>query len=55
MAIKTMKNKSHALLINPEIFKYQYNQILDYNKDHFSWKCILFLDTVGGKTKVKVC
>ena len=38
MAIKTMKNKGHALLINPEIFKYQYNQILDYKKDYFSWK-----------------
>ena len=31
-----MKNKDHALLINPEIFKHQYNQVLHYNKDYFS-------------------
>lgn len=34
--LKQWKNKDHALLINPEIFKYQYNQVLHCNKDYFS-------------------
>ena len=49
-----MKNKGHALLINPEIFKYQYNQILDYKKDYFSWKIYFIFRHSWRKTKVKV-
>ena len=52
--IKVMHFYNACIIINPEIFKYQYNQVLCYNKDYFSWKMYFIFRHSWRKTKVKV-